>query len=215
MSILKAALITAVVLTLQTAHAAIIYSGADRNINVNQFHPEASISVAGSNLKWDDLVIRLTVAEHPSGQFTSQATTHPGNGSHVRTAGEGKAVSNLKEGSVINASINYTIKPQNFFKHTYSYKFSEAHCAGNFQSETGYIGLQLCDAGKTYFGWAQISTENSNNENASLTVHDWAYNTIAGQAIKAGQDSIPEPNSMSLFTACAGGVLFIRRIFLI
>lgn len=201
------------------AHAEIIYSGASQNIIIDQSHPTQKISITGSDSRWDDLAIDLKIWNKPH-QIYTKATAHPtGNGNHVQTAGTDGMVSKYASHSIINASINYTIRPSTFFSHenSYTYEFTSGNNAGNFLNETGYIGLQLSDHNNTYFGWVQVTTENFDNGNARLIVHDWAYNSTSGQAIRAGQTAttIPEPASLSILTVCSGGLLSLRRILLI
>lgn len=44
-----------------------------------------------------------------------------------------------------------------------------------------YMGLRFMSDGNTHYGWARISYFDN-----YIVVHDWAYNTVAGQSIKAG-----------------------------
>jgi len=203
----------------QTAHAEIIYSGADQNIVIDQSNPVEKISIAGSDSRWDNLAINLKIWNNPQQKYLQATANLNGNGNQVQTAGVDGLVSRYAPLSTIDASINFNIRPLDFFSYgnDCTDKLSLENGAGNFRNETGYIGLQLSDDGNTYFGWAQVTTENFDNDNARLIIHDWAYNNTPGQAIQAGQtsDAIPESNSMALFMVCAGSFLSFRRIFTI
>lgn len=203
----------------QAVQAEIIYSGADQNIVFDQSKPSEKISIAGSDARWDDLAIILKVRDNPNKQSTD-ATVHPtGNGRLLQTAGIGDLASWYAADSIINDSSSYTIRPMRFFSHAnrYVHESGSGNDEGHFRNATGFIGLQLSDAGNTYFGWAQVTTENYDNAFARLTVHDWAYNSTPSARIYAGQttDTIPEPNSIAMFMACAGCIFSFRRIFMI
>ena len=209
---------TVALISIPAAHAEIIYSGANQNIVIDQSNPTQKISITGSDSNWDDLAIDLKIWDN-SKKLNTKATTSPsGNGSHVQTTGIDGMISRYATDSIISAALNYNTKPIDFFSHeiSYSYEFVSGYSTGNFQNETGYIGLQLQTDTGTYFGWAQVTVENYNNKDSRLTVHDWAYNSTSDQEIRTGQSSvIPEPTALSMLTACSGGLLFLRRIFLI
>jgi Secretion system C-terminal sorting domain len=46
-----------------------------------------------------------------------------------------------------------------------------------------YLGLRLLQSGQTYYGWVRLRV----NSSASVTIRDYAYNSIPNQAILAGQ----------------------------
>ena len=47
-----------------------------------------------------------------------------------------------------------------------------------------YAGLKITKAGKVYYGWVRV---NLNSKCDSLIIKDYAYNSVAGVSIKAGQ----------------------------
>jgi hypothetical protein len=63
----------------------------------------------------------------------------------------------------------------------------------------GYMGVSFSVLGDTYYGWVQMTVS---DEGPYAYVQDWAYNTIPGEGILAGQ--VPEP---------AAGVLFLVGAF--
>jgi len=201
----------------QAVHAEIIYSGAHQDVVIDQSNPQETISIAGSDSRWDDLAIILRFWNNPQQKFIEATANRTGNGNQVLTAGIAGLVSRFAPLSMIDAFASYSIRPLDFFSSDFPNELTLENAAGNFRNQTGYIGLQLSDNENTYFGWAQVTTENFDNENARLIIHDWAYNNTPGEAIQAGQtyDTIPESNSMALFTVCAGSLLSIRRIFTI
>ncbi len=201
----------------QAVHAEIIYSGAHRDVVIDQSNPQETISIAGSDSRWDDLAIILKFWKNPQQKFIEATANRTGNGNQVQAAGIAGLVSRLAPLSMIDAFVSYNIQPLDFFSSNLANNLTLENAAGNFRNQTGYVGLQLSDNDNTYFGWAQVTTENFDNENARLIVHDWAYNNTPDEAIQAGQtyDTIPESNSMALFTVCAGSLLSFRRIFTI
>lgn len=57
--------------------------------------------------------------------------------------------------------------------------------------QNAYVGIQFVANGETLYGWMNISF---NADGKGYTIHDWAYNTEPGGAIKAGEtaDGIQE-----------------------
>jgi hypothetical protein len=55
-------------------------------------------------------------------------------------------------------------------------------------SSDGYLGLKLIKRGKTYFGWVRLLISVS-SKSASVTIKDYAYNSIRNQFIAAGQSN--------------------------
>ncbi len=61
----------------------------------------------------------------------------------------------------------------------------------------GYVGLQLINAGQTYYGWVRMDVTVSLSS-ASMTIKDYAYNSIPNQPILAGQTTATGINENSL-----------------
>ena len=62
--------------------------------------------------------------------------------------------------------------------------------------QNAYVGIQFVANGETLYGWMNISF---NADGKGYTIHDWAYNTEPGGAIKAGEtaDGIQEKVQVS------------------
>jgi hypothetical protein len=96
---------------------------------------------------------------------------------------------------------------------------SSTNARGNFApGQTGIVGLAIGTGANQHFGWIRLDFHNSaGGYPISITAIDWAYNTIAGQSINAGQQSLPsstpEPGTTSLALLAAGsaGVLAWRK----
>lgn len=52
-----------------------------------------------------------------------------------------------------------------------------------------YVGFQLINGGQTYYGWVRMDVSVSDSS-ASMTIKDYAYNTIPNQPILAGQTTV-------------------------
>ena len=71
---------------------------------------------------------------------------------------------------------------------------------------TGYLGVEFQIKGNAHYGWIRLSTLPFPTANGG-TIHDWAYNSIPGEFILAGQ--VPEPGTVALLLA-GGGFLWWR-----
>jgi hypothetical protein len=85
---------------------------------------------------------------------------------------------------------------------------------GSFQkSEAEFAGIKI----GSNFGWMELEWGgDSNNNPSSITLLGWAYDTVAGEAIVAGQTvsaAVPEPSTalMTLLAAGPVGVLAWRK----
>ncbi len=67
----------------------------------------------------------------------------------------------------------------------------------------GILGLHFDIDGNRHYGWADISYDND----YTMTLHSWAYETQAGVPIMAG--TVPEPSTWALFL-CGGITLLVR-----
>lgn len=67
-----------------------------------------------------------------------------------------------------------------------------------------YIGVRFVSNSKTYYGWILLSSSYSGGTNGNITVKAYAYNTVAGEGINAGDTIIPckKTTSKTNITAC-------------
>lgn len=69
-----------------------------------------------------------------------------------------------------------------------------------------FIGLEFPINGTSHFGWVRVSIDNAAGK---FVVNDWAYNSVPGEGLLAGQ--VPEPTTLGLLAAGAVGVAALRR----
>lgn len=79
----------------------------------------------------------------------------------------------------------------------YDYPYSYSYNGGQFSADlaegvAGYVGFSFPIAGNTFFGWAEIETNGPGAAVAELTIKSFAYETLAGTAITAG-DTVGAP----------------------
>jgi len=73
----------------------------------------------------------------------------------------------------------------------------------------GYLGLRVQLNGNTLYGWADVTFTKTGADAYMNTLHSYAYEDVANQAIMAG--AIPEPSSAALLVAGAAGASALRR----
>lgn len=61
---------------------------------------------------------------------------------------------------------------------------NEAGVTIDTENNYKYIGIKFSASGQTYYGWIRLKSEN-----ASFIIDGWAYNSIPGESINAGQQS--------------------------
>lgn len=80
-----------------------------------------------------------------------------------------------------------------------------------FNSATdAFIGLSFPIGGNApefiHYGWVRVTID---QPSGTFVINDWAYNTVPGEGLLAGQ--VPEPTSLGMLAAGAAGVLARRR----
>ncbi len=112
-------------------------------------------------------------------------------------------VTNLSGGSAVGPAASFASSPNASTTHL-------GPAVDQFQSNTpGYIGFSFnaSPAGPAKYGWMRISINDSGTGNG--TVHDWAYEDVAGTSLPAGV--VPEPTGLALILWGMGSVL-LRRV---
>ena len=74
-----------------------------------------------------------------------------------------------------------------------------------------YLGLEFEINGQEHYGWARLSVTNGPDISIDTVLTGYAYNTVAGQQILAGQGAVPEPGTLGLLALGSLGLGFWRR----
>jgi hypothetical protein len=88
---------------------------------------------------------------------------------------------------------------------------------GPCANKTGYLGFEFKSHGHTYFGWAHLSVKANPTAGESGVISEFAYDTLPGQTIDAGQTSQPSPTpepgsfTLSLLALGAAGLFVLRK----
>ncbi|HAV61044.1 MAG TPA: hypothetical protein DCY13_01605 [Verrucomicrobiales bacterium] len=79
-------------------------------------------------------------------------------------------------------------------------------CVGQFHNITAYWGVRFDIDGNDHYGWVRVATPGGIRNGG--TILDWAYNSVPGQPILAGQ--VPEPATWALLLG-GGAMLHLYR----
>jgi len=121
----------------------------------------------------------------------------------------------LAEGAVIGSHRNFrhAQKPGELMASasgTYMYSCCSfvKKFAGNWvDAKDLYLGLQFQISGQTHYGWARVSVTAKEYEHISAILSGYAYETIPGQQILAGQRSGTADDPVFVNTSAGGGSL--------
>jgi hypothetical protein len=104
--------------------------------------------------------------------------------------------SNLAEGDVIDATASTTAAATRADLNFYSCAYSGSQfCGGNTDA---YIGLVFNLDGASHYGWVKIDLT---ADATTYTVKSYAFNSVAGEAISAGQTLSLEDNKIEGFSS--------------
>ena len=120
--------------------------------------------------------------------------------------GAGFAMSNLGSGTSIGSGSIFNNSVRSYFDRNNAGGYS---WNTNANGTTGYVGLQFDISSQTHYGWARVTYNDGSN---NIALHDFAYESVAGQSINAGDTgAVPEPSRTLLALAGLGGVALRRR----
>ena len=176
------------------ANAAVVYSGIVNfscaididgtyiNVETNQLTSGPGSTVPG----WD-------VNPYRSSTGSGMNFFSPTGGGMVSAAsGTGPAI-NLASGTLIGAS-------SNFSSATATIVFGSA--AGNWQyASNNIVGFRfVSSAGTTHYGWMRflMGSQPATGNLVTRTVVDFAYESVAGESIAAGNNGVPAPGALAL-----------------
>jgi hypothetical protein len=109
------------------------------------------------------------------------------------------------------------IGPDTPFKETFlvsANNFNKTQVVGPWAGlGKGYLGFEFNSHGADHFGWLALSIYGKFPTHLSVHVGEYAYDTVAGQTIDAGQTSsaVPEPGTLALLAFGAAGLAVLRE----
>ena len=197
-------LVTAALLSSEAAQSQILYTDVDPDLTTNNpGMAQLDLNNDGINDFQFNLIhlpsssMQIRVVGLSSNSITRDLINHPG-------SWQGYAYADtLPAGTFI--SINDVFFPQEIMASHYSF-----NDYGNWSDAFNQLmGLKVVKDGETFYGWARLSVPALCN---NMTIHEYAIDTIAGEAVKAGdkcgnfaalvntQITTPDPAGF-----CAGG----------
>ncbi len=107
--------------------------------------------------------------------------------------------SNLVDGDIIDATSTVTDGGIRADMNFYGCAFDNSQFCGDLVD--AYVGFAFLFDGNTHYGWARIDV-NVTGLSGSLTLKDFAFNSVAGEAIAAGQGALSlEDNTIEGFSS--------------
>jgi MYXO-CTERM domain-containing protein len=179
-------------------------------------------AVASININGHALGIRIWRRYGYAFSFASHAGSAAARGNHgLSIMNTGGDVNRLVSGAVITSG-------RLFKGGYYAGRFEEFrtawYSASRFRTARGlwgrnttaFAGLRFQSAGQPHLGWVRVRLQDTNSDGwaDTVTAVDWAYNSVAGAPILAGDaGATPEPSTkaMALLALGAAGVLALRR----
>lgn len=114
----------------------------------------------------------------------------------------------LLAGAVIGASRNFLGGGNTSQRVTHNNATSSPLTGG-----TQYLGFRFLISGTVHYGWASVTIAPGTAE--TMTVNEWAYNSVINATIQAGATPIPEPatttTGLGLLALGAAGVARYKR----
>ena len=129
---------------------------------------------------------------------------------HTVVIGEGNFVMPVGFDDVIGQDIPWTERGTGALAASLvNFEDDTEHLRGPlFNQANRYLPIRTTLEQDVYYGWIRMS---HSMENEVLTVHDWAWNSVPGEPILAGE--IPEPATIGLVAGVVAmsGVIFFHR----
>jgi hypothetical protein len=205
----------AVVAGEQSARADVIYSGV--RDEVLTFAPGSSLNLSladtasQASRTVDFVFTNFAFSNSRSLGMYGKNNGSPHNGEVADASGN---IAGLSAGDHIDPAQKFTTQAATgpngqtgyFIQHLVSSYNGTAY--GNFIGAHGaFLGLrfQIPADNSTHFGWARVSVD----DDLTMTLVDWAYESTPGVGILAG--AVPEPASLGLLALGAAGVIALRR----
>jgi hypothetical protein len=166
------------------AQAQIVWSGT---VDITAAFPSQIVITASSTADFTSVSSKNVGAETPIGGGSLQSNVS-------NSVPVSFSSSSVSFGSTIDSSSGF-LSPVN--------AVTSSNIAGTY-----YFGFALGSGGETKYGWLELEARPG-----APIFHQWAYNSVAGASITAGQTSaVPEPATYgALLGVAALGAVFLRR----
>jgi hypothetical protein len=124
----------------------------------------------------------------------------------LRTYGRaGRHARGLARGSKVGPSLAQYFYSYNIMDKCKATRTS-AYVSGTFQNGAAYVGLAFSINGKTHYGWARFNVVVKWRCHARIVMTGYAYETVPGMPIRAGEWKVFDPSSMDHPHATLGGL---------
>lgn len=180
----------------------------------------AAPSLAQAQIVWSGLLNTTVNAGSPQTLLDFNQNTTPDNEEAYLTLTEFKGDNYLNVSGITSAKIDPSI--------AFLHQGNSLAFGATIDSSLNYVGEHAIDlvpangatyyyafayqaAGGPYYGWMELSFS---TDTQTGTLHQWAFNSVAGESLTAGQTSaIPEPATMGalLGVAALGASAWWRR----
>ena len=190
--------------------AAVVYTGSHNEFLITPNQPvERAIDLNDDGI--DDFVVRATTEDFSiipllSNRVHTTLPSPPDIGTWIIPHASGSILgSSVMNGTIWSSRIEGAFGPMGGTLTACQLGGAGIECLGYWSGMDAYAGLEFLIDGHTHYGWIRIEAGSSFNGG---WIRDYAYESIAGADIAAGQ--IPEPSPIIFL---AGGLLttFGRR----
>lgn len=200
----------------QTAEAEIVYTPAHTTLPISRNYQYIDINGDGvpdfAFLHYTDGLSNWTQDALRIDVFKGGVMTLPGRSAAV-----------LPKGAIIGASGNFATASHSMANSvSFGYPSSRSHCTYGPWSNVRnrYLGVSFSLDGETHYGWFRLDVADHTRGPMRVLVTGYAYETIAGKSLRAGQtsgnadgDSDDQParlNAPATLGMLAGGSVFHR-----
>jgi len=191
--LVKYGTVSAAMLGMANAQGQINYTDI-ADITVDATNPRVAIDIDGDGTN-DYLFGTRTTAPGFAFIFpspSSAASSYNSNGivglSALGSYGTYFYPSNMTSGAPINATNNVFFSGRGDFNFNSCFYSGSQFCDGM----DGFVGLHFKIGANTHYGWARIQVA---SDATSITIKDYAYNTVAEESINIGQTTLGIENS--------------------
>ncbi len=219
-------------LTIASSNAAIVYVNAGNQLLTDVVTTDTFFAAYSFDLDTDgnaDLRLWTQDSTGSATPFDNNAFLAAPLGAGLTLGAMGAAAggymypARLALNSVIDASATFLTLPQVSTLTTFGL-LADGHATGpgylNSQwiqpgSNSGYLGLRFKIGANNHYAWLRITVAPQStiagSQPRAITVHEWAYENVAGVGIEAGAGAIPEPSSLGFLALGSLGLAARRR----